>query len=160
MGWKEFCKYYKDENLIKKKCKENNHSLKGVSNKKYLILDGDKISEKLFPDKKSADCILVSKEPVKSNKHDVILCELGEQKRYTDVQNKLTNSGNYICKKLKDNQLDVKNIHAVFVGTYSLPHQEKRTRKPFTICKFYNSIQIHYAPRFFDIKDLQLKRTK
>lgn len=56
--------------------------------KDYIILDGDDIKDNLLPELKSVDCIIISKKAYDGDKIDVIICELGGDKKWADVKKK------------------------------------------------------------------------
>lgn len=155
MGCEEFYNYHKTNKFTKKKCKEHSCFLKNAS-KDYIIIDGDKIAKKSSSGDTdaSSDCILVSKKPVIKDKHDIIVCELGPGKEVKKVKEKITNSLNYICKSLREYDINIHTIKAVYLGKYGNKiEQKKRERRYLSVCD-RNNIIIKNKKEIFDVNDL------
>ena len=127
-------KYYTDENniplnkIVKDKCKEHRCVLRG-NYKDYIILDGDEIKDNLLKDFKSADCIIISREPYDGNKIDVIICELGRDKRWGDVKGKIIDSSEHFVEVINKSDFKIGKFICCFLGKYKNPKQIKKQKR-------------------------------
>lgn len=121
-------------------CEDEGCKLNG-NFKDYIVLNGDNIQTLLKRDEKSVDRILFLKK-APNKKVDVILCELTRgKKKYTDVREKIKQSGKYIFTVLQELGFKVRDFKCIFVGNYK---NAKRVRpKPFSVPPFHkNNITI------------------
>lgn len=96
-----------------------------------IILNGDNIKNCLRMHEKSVDRIIVINE-VFDKSVDVVLCELTSgQKRYTDVVEKIKQSGTCILKILKKLGFEIRKFKCIFVGKYK--NAKRVTERPFSI---------------------------
>ena len=123
-------KYYTDENnipldkIIKENCKEHRCVLKG-NYKDYIILDGDDIKDNLLLGLKSVDCIIISKKPYDGNRIDVIICELGGDKRWADVKKKMIDSSEHFVEIINNSDFKIGKFICCFLGKY----KKSKTKK-------------------------------
>lgn len=127
-------KYYTHENnvsldkIIKENCREHKCVLKG-NYKDYIILDGDEIKDNLLPGLKSVDCIIISKKPYDGNKIDVIMCELGGDKKWADVKKKMIDSSEHFVSVINDSDFEIGKFICCFLGKYKNPKQIKKQKR-------------------------------
>lgn len=103
------------EKYILPKCRERKCVLKDVSQKNYLIIDGDEFKE--TPSEKSVDCIIVDLIPNSDGEYRVILCELTSgSKLLSDTQAKFKSSGKLIIDALNDIEVSICKIDCLLLG--------------------------------------------
>lgn len=160
MSLKEFYQDFNSQGLILKKCKEKCCELINAS-KDYYILDGDKIESinSSGDSDKSADCILVSKK-LFNGKCNVIICELGTNKRFKDVKEKLINSANYICNVLKKYGLEINKFTLLYLGSLknnSAKNMAKKLKgRVLHIC-YHKKVKFENKGTKFNIDDLKVE---
>lgn len=113
---------------LKKKCKENDCILKG-NYKDYIILDGDDINDNLLPGLKSVDCIILSKKPYNGNMIDIIICELGGDKKWADVKGKIIDSSQHFVNVINNSDIEIGKFICCFLGKYKNPKRIKKQKK-------------------------------
>lgn len=115
--------------IFENDCEDEGCKLHGHFND-YIILNGDNIKKCLKKDEKSVDRIIFLKES-KNKNVEVILCELSEKKKYTDVVEKIKRSWEYIFCVLDELGYKIKKFYCIFVGKYKNNNLVKN--KPFSI---------------------------
>ena len=154
-------KYYQENNniplekIIKTKCSEKGCVLKGQL-KDYIILDGDVIKNELFPQSKSSDCIIISRNTYDGNKIDIIVCELGGKKYWKDVKDKLTESSQHFLEVIEDSNFEIGKFICCFLGKYKNHNRiKKQKRANIHIPGFpRHNVKIHNFNSGYDFKNL------
>lgn len=143
------------EKIVKTKCGEGKCVLKGHY-KDYIILDGDDIKDKLFPGTKSVDCIIFNKKPYDKNKIDVIICELGGDKDWKDVKDKIITSSKHFVDVINESDLIIGKFICCFLGKYNNPQRIKKQKRANIHIPGLNrhNIKIHNYPCGYEFEKL------
>lgn len=119
------------DEITKKKCSEKRCGITGNLSD-YLILDGDEI-EKRMENKKSADGILIDKKNIEDMQTNIIICELGSNKNFKDMKEKLQNPGKHIVGIVNTCEMDINDVKCCFLGKYKNSKRYKKLLKNPTV---------------------------
>jgi len=97
--------------------------------KDYIILDGDDIKDNLLPELKSVDCIIISKKAYDGDKIDVIICELGGDKKWADVEKKIIDSSEHFMEVIDNSNFNIGKFICCFLGKYKKSKTNQKTKK-------------------------------
>ena len=147
-----------DERYILSKCRENKCSLKDITQKDYLILNGDMLKES--DREKSVDCIIIDLNKNTNGKYRIILCELtAGHKTLSDLQEKFKSSGKLIVKTMNEFNEDIYKIDCLLLGKLNQNGKsigKKALSSPIRIDRYIKPTPIRLESCGFSIKKLNL----
>ena len=143
---------------ILSKCKENKCSLKDISQKDYLILDGDQLKE--TDNEKSVDCIIIDLNCNTHGEYRIILCELSAgRKNISDSKEKFKSSGKLIIETMNEFKKSIYKIDCLLIGKLKQNGKssgKKALTTPIKIEGHFKPAHIRLENCGFSIKRLNL----